>query len=322
MFFMNRVNRDQRVVAIIGAGMVGMSCAYALLNQGICNRILLIDVDEQRAMGEAMDLNHGLPFAPRRIQIESGSYRDLKQADIAVLCAGVNQKPGESRLSLLQRNTVIARQVTRQAVDAGFSGLFLVASNPVDIMTWVVLNESGFPPSRVFGSGTTLDSARLRCLLGEYFSVDPRNVHAYVIGEHGDSEFVPWSQALLATRPILSLCEERGEACRTALNRIREQVRDSAQVIIRAKHSTYYGVGMALCRIIRAVFDDEHSVLTLSTRAGGAYGLAEDDLLGLPCLIGREGIERPLRLKLWGEEIEQLKKSAAALNDARSSLSL
>ena len=140
---MNRVNRDQRVVAIIGAGMVGMSCAYALLNQGICNRILLIDVDEQRAMGEAMDLNHGLPFAPRRIQIENGSCRDLKQADIAVLCAGVNQKPGESRLSLLQRNTVIARQVTRQAVDAGFSGLFLVASNPVDIMTWVVLNESG-----------------------------------------------------------------------------------------------------------------------------------------------------------------------------------
>ena len=182
-----------------------------------------------------MDLNHGLPFAPRRIQIENGSCRDLKQADIAVLCAGVNQKPGESRLSLLQRNTVIARQVTRQAVDAGFSGLFLVASNPVDIMTWVVLNESGFPPSRVFGSGTTLDSARLRYLLGEYFSVDPRNVHAYVIGEHGDSEFVPWSQALLATRPILSLCEERGEACRTALNRIREQVRDSAQVIIRAK---------------------------------------------------------------------------------------
>ena len=311
---------DQRTLAIIGTGMVGMSCAYAVFNQGLAGNLLLLDLNEQKAQGEAMDLNHGLPFAPRRMTIQAAGYDALPQADIVVLCAGVNQKPGESRLSLLQRNADILRTVTRRAVEAGFTGLFLVATNPVDLMTRVVLEESGFAAGRVFGSGTTLDSARLRYLLGESFRVDPRNVHAYVMGEHGESEFVPWSQALLATRPILSLCGQPGAPDRPALEAISRQVRDSAQVIIRAKGSTYYGVGMALSRIIRAVFDDEQSVLTLSTHAGGAYGLRPDDLLGLPCLIGRQGVRRTLTLALTPDERALLHKSAETLREALHSL--
>ena len=184
---------DVRKIALIGTGMVGMSFAYCLLNQTICDELVLIDLDKKRAAGEAMDLNHGLAFAPGNMKIYAGSYEDCHDADIVTICAGVAQKPGETRLDLLKRNTAVFKSIVDPVVASGFSGIFLIATNPVDIMAHITQKLSGFPKERVIGSGTALDSARLRYLIGEYLNVDPRNVHAYVMGEHGDSEFVPWS---------------------------------------------------------------------------------------------------------------------------------
>ena len=274
---------DKRKVVLIGTGMVGMSYAYALLNQAACDELVLIDINKERAMGEAMDLNHGLAFAPGSMRIFAGEYDDCKDADLVVLCAGVPQKPGESRLDLLQRNADVFKTIIDPVVKSGFAGIFLVATNPVDIMSKVVLELSGFPSSRVIGSGTTLDTARLRYLLGDYFHVDPRNIHAYVIGEHGDSEFVPWSQAMLATKPILDVCVEKDSCSLDEIQEISEQVRNSAQVIIKAKRATYYGIGMALTRITKAILGDENSVLTVSSYVDGLYGI-KDVYLGLPTL--------------------------------------
>ena len=249
---------DSRRVALIGTGLVGMSYAYALLNQNACDELVLVDIDRKRAEGEAMDLNHGLAFSGSHMKIRAGDYAECADADIVVICAGVAQKPGESRLDLLQRNTEVFRSIIGPVMASGFKGLFLVATNPVDIMARITQQLSGLDPRRVIGSGTALDTARLRYLLGDYFSVDPRNVHAYVIGEHGDSEFVPWSQAMVATKSVLDICAESGgKYCTAEMETISGEVRDAAQKIIEAKRSTYYGIGMALVRITRAIFGNE-----------------------------------------------------------------
>lgn len=238
---------DKRKIALIGTGMVGMSYAYALLNQNVCDELVLIDVNKERAIGEAMDLNHGLAFSGSNMKIYAGRYDDCSDADIAVICAGVAQKPGESRLNLLKRNTEVFKSIIDPVTSSGFNGIFLVATNPVDIMTRITCTLSGFNPRRVLGTGTALDTARLRYLLGEYLKVDPRNIHAYVMGEHGDTEFVPWSQAMVATKSITELCEEsHGSICAQELEQISEEVRTAAYKIIEAKNATYYGIGMAL----------------------------------------------------------------------------
>ena len=231
---------DKRKVVIVGTGMVGMSYAYCLLNQSVCDELVLIDVNKTRAVGEAMDLNHGLAFANSSMTIYAGEYGDCADADIVVICAGVAQKPGETRLDLLKRNAQVFRSIVDPVTASGFNGIFLVATNPVDIMTRITCVLSGFNPRRVLGSGTALDTARLRYLLGDYLKVDPRNVHAYVMGEHGDSEFVPWSQALLSTKPILELCSENDNISRDKLTQIAEEVRTAAYKIIEAKNATYY----------------------------------------------------------------------------------
>ena len=202
---------NRKKIVLIGTGMVGMSFAYAALNRNLCDELVLIDINEKRANGEAMDLNHGLAFSNSSMKIYSGSYGDCSDADIAVICAGVNQKPGESRLELLQRNTKVFSSIVPNVVQSGFDGIFLVATNPVDIMTRVTFELSGFNAAKVIGTGTTLDTARLRYLMGEYFEIDPRNIHAYVIGEHGDSEFVPWSQAILAVKPIKDVLADNSQ---------------------------------------------------------------------------------------------------------------
>ena len=226
------MSKDNRKVVLVGTGMVGMSYAYALLNQNACDELVLIDLNRERAQGEAMDLNHGLAFSSSHMKITGGDYPDCENADIVVICAGVAQKPGESRLDLLQRNAKVFRSIVGPVTESGFNGIFLVATNPVDIMTRITCALSGFNPRRVLGSGTALDTARLRYLLGEYFAVDPRNMHAYVMGEHGDSEFVPWSQAMLATKPILDVCRDSGGRCRVEdMERISEEVRSAAQRI-------------------------------------------------------------------------------------------
>lgn len=249
------MNANGKKVVLIGTGMVGMSFAYSLVNQGgICNELVLIDINKERAIGEAMDLNHGLAFAKSNMKISAGTYRDCKDADIVVISAGVAQKEGETRLDLLQRNTEVFRSIITPVVKSGFDGIFLVATNPVDIMTRVTYELSRFGASRVIGTGTSLDTARLRYLLGDYFTVDPKNIHAYVIGEHGDSEFVPVSQVMLGTKHVTEILDNDGNSyCIDDMQSIEEQVRTSAYKIIEAKRATYYGIGMAITRIVKAI---------------------------------------------------------------------
>lgn len=307
---------EKRKVVIVGTGMVGMSYAYCLLNQSVCDELVLIDVNRERAEGEAMDLNHGLAFAGSNMQIYAGEYQDCRDADLVVICAGVAQQNGESRLNLLKRNAAVFRSIVEPVTASGFLGIFLVATNPVDIMTRITCVLSGFNPRRVMGSGTALDTARLRYLLGGYLKADPRNVHAYVMGEHGDSEFVPWSQALLATKPIMDLCTERGEEgfC-DKLGDIEEEVRTAAYKIIEAKKATYYGIGMALTRITKAILGDEHSVLTVSAMLRGEYG-QRDVFVGVPCIINQNGIQSVLPLSLTDAELEKLAKSCDTLRES------
>ncbi len=307
---------NNKKVVLVGTGMVGMSFAYAALNQNACDELVLIDINHAKAIGEAMDLNHGLAFSGTSMKIYASDYTSCKDADIVVICAGVNQQPGESRLQLLSRNAKVFESIIKPIVKSGFSGIFLVATNPVDIMTRLTYKMSGFDKSKVIGSGTTLDTARLRYLVGDYFHIDPRNIHAYVIGEHGDSEFVPWSQALLATKPIYDVIRDnKDKFYMEELERISTLVKTSAQQIIKAKNATYYGIGMAIVRIVKAIFQNENCVLTVSSKMSGEYGL-NDVFLGNPCIINRTGIVGSLELSLEQSELSLLKKSSSILNDS------
>ena len=306
-------NGDLKKVALVGTGFVGMSFAYALLNSGECDQLVLIDVNKEKAKGEAMDLNHGLPFAKRNMLIYAGEYSDCHDADIVVIAAGVAQKDGEGRIALLKRNYEVFKSIIEPIVQSGFDGIFLVATNPVDIMTKITLELSGFDPSHVIGSGTTLDTARLRYLLGDYFSIDPRNVHAYVIGEHGDSEIVPWSQAYITTKKVHDIVDSsNGKFTFDDLYKLSKDVTGAAQEIIKAKKATYYGIGMALVRIVRAIFGDEKSALTVSVMLNGQYGL-NDVYAGLPAIIGRNGIEDIIVLDLKENERTAFIKSCEFL---------
>lgn len=313
---------DKRKVVLIGTGMVGMSYAYSMLNQNTCDELVLVDLNRKRAEGEAMDLNHGLAFSGSHMQIYAGSYEDCTDADVVAICAGVAQKPGETRLELLQRNAEVFRSIIDPVAESGFNGLFLVATNPVDVMTRITCELSGFNPRRVLGTGTALDTARLRYLLGEYLQVDPRNIHAYVMGEHGDSEFVPWSQAMIATRPIRDLVDENENPVHMeALIQIAEEVKGAAYRIIEAKNATYYGIGMAMARITKAILGDENSVLTVSAMLRGEYGQS-GVFAGVPCIINKNGVQRVLRLTLSPEELEQFKSSCDLLKDSMAGLEL
>lgn len=306
---------EKQKVVLIGTGFVGMSYAYALLNQNVCNELALIDIDKKKAEGEAMDLNHGLAFSGKNMRIYAADYDTCQDADIVVICAGVSQKPGESRPDLLGRNTEVFRSIVHPVIQSGFSGIFLVATNPVDVMTHVVHALSGFPHQRVIGTGTTLDTARLRFLLGEYFSIDPKNVHAYVIGEHGESEFVPWSQAMIGTKSVHGIINLYGDRFKKAdMEQIGEKVKNAAQEIIAAKNSTYYGIGMSLVRITKAILGNENSILTVSAYLDGEYG-ERDVYAGVPCIIGRSGVRGKLTLELTDEELLKLKQSCDILRD-------
>ena len=304
---------EKQKVVLIGTGFVGMSFAYAALNQNVCNELALVDINKKKAHGEAMDLNHGLPFSGANMKIYAADYDTCRDADIVVICAGVAQKPGETRPQLLERNTAVFKSIVDPVVASGFSGIFLIATNPVDVMTHVVKTLSGFPENRVFGSGTTLDTARLRFLLGEYFGIDPKNVHAYVIGEHGDTEFVPWSQALIGTKPVTTVVSEFGDRFkREEMDAISDKVKNAAYDIIEAKQSTYYGIGMSLVRIVKAILKDENSILTLSAYLTGQYG-QNDVYAGVPVILGRNGIKGHLNINLTDEEKEKFAHSCDAL---------
>jgi len=313
---------ESRKVVIIGTGFVGMSYAYAMLNQSLCDKMILIDIDREKAHGEAMDLSHGLAFSGNNMQISAGDYADCADADIVVICAGASQKPGEKRTDLMHRNTEIFDGIIKNTVSAGFGGIFLVATNPVDIMARVTYELSGFPCSRVIGSGTTLDTARLRYLLGKYFTVDPRNVHAYVMGEHGDSEFVPWSQAMIGTKPVLNICDDYPEKFRYEdLVALSDEVRESAYRIIKAKKATYYGIGMAMARITRAIFGNENSVLTVSSMLHGEYG-QRNVYVGAPTIINRSGVVAAMQLSLDDYELKCFDNSCEILRGLYSETGL
>lgn len=309
---------EKRKVVLVGTGFVGMSMAYALLNQGGVNELVLIDVAKEKAVGEAMDLSDGVPCASARMVIRAGDYDECKDANIVVITAGVAQKPGETRLDLAKTNAKIIKEVTENVVKSGFKGIFLIASNPVDVMTYVVGKVSGFPTNKVIGSGTVLDTARLRFLVAEHLNVSSKNVHAYIMGEHGDSSFVPWSKSYIGCKPLKDIIEERKEP-EDVLENIYKQVQQEAYEIINKKKATYYGIGMGLTKIIKAILNDEHEILTVSTYLNGEYG-QNDMFIGVPAIVNASGIQEILNLKLSEEEKEKFNYSCSVLNEMKEEI--
>ncbi|TKC19909.1 L-lactate dehydrogenase [Robertmurraya kyonggiensis] len=304
----DRVNR----VVLVGTGAVGSSYAFALLNQGVTEELVLVDLNKEKSEGDAMDLNHGIPFAPSPTKIWFGDYSDCKDADLVVICAGANQKPGETRLDLVEKNTRIFKGIVDEIVASGFEGIFLVATNPVDILTYVVWKFSGFPKERVIGSGTILDTARFRFLLGEYFDIDTRNVHAYIIGEHGDTELPVWSRADVAGITVAEWLEQNEQYKQEDLDQLFLNVRDAAYQIIERKGATYYGIAMGLVRLTKAILQNENAVLTVSAYLNGEYG-HEDVYIGVPAVVNRKGIREVVELKLDDEEKAKFNHSVNVL---------
>ena len=311
---------EKRKVVIIGTGFVGMSTAYALLNQGGINELVLIDVNKEKAIGEAMDLSDGVPCSPARMVIKAGGYEECKDANIVVITAGASQLPGQTRLDLLQTNAKIIKEVTQDTVNAGFNGIFIIASNPVDILTYIVQKTSQFPTNRVIGSGTVLDTARLRFLLGRHLNVSSKNIHAYIMGEHGDSSFVPWSKSYVGCKPLIDILKQRGELS-DILEKMHEQVRDEAYEIIARKKSTYYGIGIGLTKIIKAILNDEHEILTISTFLNGEYG-KNDISMGVPAIVTNKGVQEILQLELTEEEKQKFDHSYEILNEMKNKVEL
>ena len=307
---------ESRKLVLVGTGMVGMSMAYAMVNQGGINELLLIDVLKDKAEGEAMDLAHGIPCGPTEIDIKAGDYDECKDADIVVITAGINQKPGQTRLELAKTNAKIMKEITENVVKSGFNGIFVIASNPVDLMTYVVGKVSGFPRNKVIGSGTVLDTARLRYLIGKRLNVSSKNIHAYIMGEHGDSSFVPWKHAYVGCKRIADVMKDNNHPM-SDLEKIHKDVVDAAYEIIEKKRATYYGIGMALSRLVRAVLNNENSILTVSTYLkDGQYG--QDDIyIGVPAIINSNGVRELLDLDLAEDEQAKLDNSCKLLKEMR-----
>ena len=308
-------------VAIVGAGNVGATFAYALLLSNLAAEIVLVDLNQKKAEGEVMDLNHAMPFtAPTRIWM--GNYSDCAGAAVTVITAGAAQKPGETRLDLVKKNAAIFGQIVPEVARYNPNGILLVATNPVDVLTYVSYKVSGLPAEQVIGSGTILDTARFRYLLSEHFEVDPRSVHAYIIGEHGDSEVPVWSLANIAGMRLDTFCEANDIGCnQEVMDKIFQQTRDAAYHIIERKGATYYAVAAGLMRIVEAILRDQSTVLSVSSLIHDYYGL-EEVCLSLPTVVDRGGVERVLRLKLNQAEIDGLRRSADVLKDTIARLEL
>lgn len=302
---------DKRKIVLVGTGFVGMSMAYSLLNQGGINELVLIDVLKDKAEGEAMDLAHGMPCAPNDMIIKAGDYDECKDANIVVITAGLSQKPGQTRLDLASANAKIMKEITESVVASGFKGIFLIASNPVDLMTYVVREVSGFDSSKVIGSGTVLDTARLRYLIGKYLKVSSKNVHAYIMGEHGDSSFVPWNHANVGCKKMTEIMKDNKHPM-SDLDKIYTEVQQAAYEIINRKKATYYGIGLGLAKIIKAILNDQNEIMTVSTYLKGEYG-HEGLYIGVPTIINRKGAREVLELPLEGDEKAKFDKSCETL---------
>ena len=303
----------KRKVVLVGAGFVGMSFAYSLLNQGGVDELVLIDVNKDKTIGEEMDLSHGLPYAPHKMDIKAGDYDECKDANIVVITAGLSQKPGQSRLELAVANAKIMKEITQNVMNNGFKGIFIVASNPVDLMTYVVAEVSGMPKSRVIGSGTVLDTARLRYLIAEYLQVSSKNVHAYILGEHGDSSLVPWEHCYVGCKKMIEIMKDNNHPMED-LKKIHDEVWKAAYEIIEKKKATYYGIGMALNRLVKAILNDENAILTISTYQNNEYG-QEGMYIGVPAILNKDGVKEILELKLNDEDQQKFNHSCEIMKE-------
>jgi len=293
-------------VVIIGCGNVGMSYAYALVNQRTyVNELVLIDINTKKVEGEVMDLNHCLAYSPSKINIKLGTYDDCKNAKIVVIAAGANQNPGETRMDLINKNSEIFKGIVESVMSSGFNGIFLVATNPLDVMTYLTYKYSGLPHNKVLGTGTTLDTARLKYLISEKVGVSPKDIHAYVMGEHGDSEFVPWSNANIALKHINYYLTEEEK------HKIENDVRNSAYKIINRKGATYYGIGMCLVRITNAILGDENVILSVS-----AYDKEHDIYISTPAIVNNSGVKEKIFVPFNQEETEKIKNSINVIKEA------
>ena len=306
------MNTNRKVV-LVGAGFVGMSMAYSILNQGGVDELVLIDVVKDKAIGEEMDLSHCLPYAPQKMKIKAGDYSECKDANIVVITAGLAQKPGQSRLELAVANAKIVKEITENIKASGFSGIYIVASNPVDLMTYVVAQVSGAPKSKVLGSGTVLDTARLRYLIADYLQISSKNVHAYILGEHGDSSLVPWEHCYVGCKKMIDIMKDNNHPMED-LKKIHDGVWKAAYEIIEKKKATYYGIGMALTRLVKAVLNDENSILTISSYLDHEYG-QNGIYIGVPAIINKDGVKELLELKLNKEDQEKFDHSCEIMKE-------
>ena len=298
---------EKRKIVLVGTGFVGMSMAYSFLSTGGIDELVLIDVAKEKAVGEAMDLQHGLPYARGKMDIYAGDYEDCRDASVVVNTAGAAQKPEETRLDLTAKNARIMKSVVESIMTSGFDGILVVASNPVDGMTYLAQKVSGLPKERVIGSGTILDTARLRYMMSEYLDVSSSNIHAYIMGEHGDSSFVPWTHAYVGSKSLLELLDEQGKPL-SDLHDIYTNVQQAAYEIINRKKATFYGIGLSLNRLVHAILDDENVILTISAYQEGEYG-QKGLYIGVPAVVNRQGIREVIRLKL--NEVDQAKFNAS-----------
>lgn len=297
-------------VVIIGCGNVGMSYAYALVNQRTnVQELVLIDLNQDKIIGEAMDLNHCLAFAPSRLNIRVGTYKDCSDAKIVVIAAGANQNPGETRMDLINKNSKIFKNIVNEVMESGFNGIFVIATNPVDIMTYLTYKYSKLPFNQVIGTGTTLDTARLRFMVADKLDINPKNVHGYVLGEHGDTEFVPWNSVSIGTQKIYDFLTE------DEMEKIYVDVRDAAYEIINRKGATCYGIGMCLVRITNAILDNENSIMTISS-----YDKDNNMFFGVPTILNRTGSKERIYVKLNEEEEKKLQNSISTIKEAIKNL--
>lgn len=313
------MKRTSRKGVIIGTGFVGTGIAYSILNQDILNEMVLVDLNEDKAAGEARDLFDGVTYTNGNCRVSSGDYSECKDADVVIVTAGINQKPGQTRLELVDTNAKIMKSVVREIMDSGFDGILVIASNPVDVLTYIAWQESGLPQSRVVGTGTSLDSTRLRMQIANKLNVDPHDVSAYIIGEHGDSETAVWSHATVGGKPILDMIEDGEGITKEDLDEIYVTVRDAAYYIIDRKGYTNFGIGLSTARVVKAILNNEHAILPVSAYFEGQYGL-NDIYTGIPAIVTEDGVERIVELHITDEEKAQLHKSASELKEVLDSV--
>ncbi|XBQ95893.1 L-lactate dehydrogenase [Staphylococcus felis] len=305
-------------VVLVGNGAVGASYAFTMVSQGVADELFIIDINEDKVLGDVLDLNHGAPYAMSPVKVKAGKYEDCSDADLVVICAGAPQKVGETRLDLVEKNAKIYKNIITSIMDSGFDGIFLIAANPVDILTYVTLKYSGLPKHKVIGSGTILDTARFRHLLSEAFEVAPASVHANIIGEHGDSEVPVWSSATIAGVPLYEELKNNPEKAHL-IDEIYVKTRDAAYEIIQAKGATYYGVAMGLMHISKAILKNQNVVLTVSSYLEGEYGHT-GVYTGVPTLINGEGATRIIETPLNEDEKEKFEKSVNVLKQMQDSI--